>query len=313
MNQKKLTEKILIVYNPNSGKGRGGKFANRLEKALIKKGVQGIERYCSSSLKLITEFCEKNSGNPNDYSLIVIVGGDGTVGPWVNEMVRNNFIVPVYAFGKGTANDFPCYMKTHRSARKSAKIICADPKVINVDVLKVNNEQYAINVAGGGAFTNGVTRYSKRAKLLLGKLAYMIQGTIEAARMKPQAMKFIVDGEEIYESVYFFLILNSVNAGSIKRISPKALVDDGELDLFAFKKCGFFKRLGAGMSIFLGRSHKSKRIISRKGKVIEAHVVGEACSNFVATDIDGNASGEFPLKVEVVENKLPVVTNRKLK
>ncbi|MCL2755789.1 MAG: YegS/Rv2252/BmrU family lipid kinase [Firmicutes bacterium] len=303
------TDKIIVIYNPNSGKGRGEKFANRFVSEFKQKGIDLAGVFCSNSLGFIQEFCDANAGNVNSYSLAIIIGGDGTLGPWIDGMVKNNIDIPIFAFGRGTANDFPTYMKTNKSVKRAVKIIC-NANIRSIDLLKVNNSDYAINVAGGGAFTNGVTKYSKKGKRMFGKLAYKLQGACEACKMKSQQMKFVVDGKEIYESVFFFLVLNTANAGSIKRIAPKALPFDGMLDLFAFRKCGIIGRMFAGISIFLGRAHKSKNLLHIKGKHIEAHVVGDATKNFIKTDVDGNAAGEYPLDVCVAPEKLRVVVNK---
>ncbi|MCL2587020.1 MAG: hypothetical protein FWE31_02145 [Firmicutes bacterium] len=304
-----ITQNILIIYNPNSGKGRGERFANRLQRALTKRKYTVGEVFRSDSTERVYEFCEASTGNPKEFSMAIIIGGDGTLSPWVDAMIKNNFRVPVYAFGRGTANDFSAFLRTCRSIRKVCKII-KKGQVVEMDTLHINNESFGMNVACGGAFTNGVTAYSKRGKLVFGKLAYMYKAMGAAIRMRAQDVRFTVDGREIQASVYLFLILNSPNAGSIRRISRTARPWSGEFELVAIKRCGFWGKMGLALYGLFGWLSKNKHVVCRTGKEFTVEVVGEPNRNFTKTDIDGNKGGDYPLHVRVSDEKIPFVTNR---
>ena len=309
-----LTDNILIVYNPNSGRGRGAKFAQKLGSGFLKRGIRA-RTFESARVEDIYSFCKDNYGNPKCYSLAIIIGGDGTLSTCVDAMLKNNFDVAVYAFGRGTANDFSTYMKTNKSIRRVIKIILASPPVRPIDTLYVRHQHYsegsyAINVACGGAFTNGVTNYNSRAKAVFGKVAYMTKASGIAMRMRPQQVKFTVDGKELnQQEIYLFLILNTTHAGSVKYISPMARPWDQQLNLVAIKKCGFFAKIGIMLSVLSRRAHKNKNILQAKGKTISVEVVGDAGPNFTRTDIDGNAGDSYPLHVKVGDKRLQVVVN----
>ena len=299
-----FSKNILIAYNPNSGKGRGLYHARQLEKALLKRGANVGLVLGTPSVQSVYDFCRDRG---REFTLLVIIGGDGTLSHWVDAAIKSGLDIPIYAFGRGTANDFSTYFKTNKSPRKVAKIIMTRSKVREVDVLEVGEDTYAINVACGGAFTNGVTTYSKLGKRIFGKLAYIWGSMKVIATMRAQEMLFNVDGVEIPTNVYFFLILNTTNAGSIKKISPLALPNDGYLNLVAMKKSGLFKRLGVGLSIVFGRAHKNKNMLHAKGKQITATIVGEPNLNFTLADIDGNVGGEYPVRTNVSSKKAKIV------
>ena len=306
-----MINNILMIYNPNSGKGRGAKYANKLKKQLEKRGAVVGNMFCCKSVQAATEFCIDNSGNPCAFSLAIIIGGDGTLSPWIDGMIKHDFNVPVYAYGRGTANDFASFMRTNKRARRAARIICNNPRTRDIDILHVNNEQYAINVACGGAFTNGVTKYSKRSKKLFGKLAYIFKGMRDVFKMRAQDIEVMADGKEILVSTYLFLILNTTNAGSIKKIAPLARPWDGMFNIVALKKCGLFGKLGMFFSIVFKRAHKSKNILNVSATEITVKIKGDPNSNFTCTDIDGNVGGPYPLDVKIHENKVIFVANTK--
>ena len=302
-----LVQNIVIIYNPNSGRGRGARLANRLKTGLEIRGATVGQVFNSSSTELVYEFCKTNEGNPQGYTLAIIIGGDGTLSPWADAMLKHDFRVPIYAFGRGTANDFSAFLRTAKRVRRVCKIITRDPKLQEIDTLDINGEQYGVNVACGGAFTNGVTSYSKKSKKRFGKLAYMFKALKEAFKMKAQLVKFTVDGEETEAEVFLFLLLNSPNAGSIRKISPTARPWDGELELVAIKRCGFWGKLTLVFSGLFKRLTKNKRVLHIKGVDFRVEILGEPNQNFTRTDIDGNKGGEYPLHVTISPEKLEFV------
>jgi len=312
---KELHRKILIIYNPKAGKGKGIKYAEGLEKALQRIGISVAEITKTDSLDAVRECHKSNEGNKNNYSLVVVIGGDGTIGPHVDAMIKNNVNVPIYPLGRGTANDFSSYLKTNVSAKKAAKII-EEALIINADTLKidmpnnVNQIHYAISDAAGGAFTNGVTNY--KGKKVFGKFAYMLQAGWKALWMKAQHVKFTVDGESFEEKVFLFYILNTKNVGGIKNAGALAKIDDGLLDLVCIKKTWAYGKLGIGLSTLMKRLHKSKRARYIQGKTFQIEIIGKPIHNFTKTDTDGNIGGDYPLKVEVGP-KIQVVYNKKAK
>lgn len=310
-----IHRKILIIYNPRAGKGKGLRYAEGLKNALAQHGIEVAEMFCSGSLEIMREFHKDIAGNKKNYSLIVLIGGDGTIGPHVDSMIKNKTNVPIYPLGRGTANDFSSFLKTNVSVKKAAQII-ADSQLVSADTLKidmpnnVNEVHYAISDAAGGAFTNGVTNY--KWKKVFGKLAYIIQAGWQAIWMKSQRVKFTIDGESFEERVFLFYVLNTKNVGSIKNAGALAEVDDGILDFVCIKKCGLWGKLCVGISALHKRLHKSKRIVYRQGKNFTIEVIGKPIHNFTKTDTDGNVGGDYPLKVEVGP-KIQVIHSKKAK
>jgi diacylglycerol kinase (ATP) len=310
-----LFEKVLIIYNPCAGKGKGLKFANGLEKHLGKFGISVAETFRAGSLDAMREFHAGNTGNLKGYSLIILIGGDGTIGPNVDAMIKNGIDVPIYPLGRGTANDFSSFLKTNVSVKKAAKII-ADARVISTDTLKIdvpNNitgANYAVSDAAGGAFTNGVTNY--KGKKVFGKLSYIVTAGWQALFMKAQRVKFTVDEQTFEEKVFLFYILNTRNVGGIKGAGALARIDDGLLDFVCIKKCRLWGKLCVGLSALFGRIHKSKYARYIQGKNFEVEVVGDAIHNFTKTDTDGNIGGDFPMKVEIGP-KIRVICSKSVK
>ena len=310
-----LHKNILIICNPKAGKGKAQRIAEKLTNRLQSLDIPVGRIVTPCSVQSMQDFHRQNANNIDGYSLIIIIGGDGTIGPIVDAMIKNNINVPIYAFGRGTANDFARFFKTNKSIRKSSGLIAKAIKPITIDTIKVdmpNNEldvHYAISDAAGGAFTNGVTRYNKTAKRIFGKLAYLFTAAWKSLFIKSQNVRFTVDGQTFEEDILLFYILNTRNVGGLKNTCPVADPTDGELDLMCIKKCGFFGKIGVGLSLLFGRLHKSKRVIHKRGKNFYIEVLGgKVIHNFTKTDTDGNVGGDYPLTVQVGP-KITVISN----
>lgn len=318
----RLHANILIIYNPNAGRGKAKQHAESLAASLNKYGITVGQFFNSSSLEVMRGFHKSNFNNVNNYTAAVIIGGDGTIGPNVDAMIKNNINIPIYALGRGTANDFASFFHTNTNTKKAANIIaCAEApesgchgRIKQIDTIKVDmpnnvhDVHYGVSDAAGGAFTNGVTKYSWSSKRLLGKFAYRIKAGVSSLFLKSQRMRFSADGEQFEESVFIFYILNTKNVGSMKDAAPLAKPDDGKLDLVIVKKCGLWGKLCIGFSLLFKRLHKSKYVIYKQGKTFKAEVIGEPIHNFTKTDTDGNIGGDYPLNVEVGP-KISVITN----
>ena len=296
---------VLIVYNPNAGMGKALRHAERLRDALlVADAATEIAFFAASSLEVMSEFWHNNRGNPEGHDTVVIIGGDGTLGPNVSAMIKNDISVPIYAYGRGTANDFATHFKTNCSPRKAAAAILKN-NLTEVDTLKVNEENFAVNVACGGAFTNGVTKYNKKTKRMFGKFAYLVHGLFGAFRMKSQPMRFTVvtsdDGSAEYfdEEVFLFYVVNTKNVGGLRNSAPLADPSDGLLDLVCIKKCGLFGKIAIKINQGLGRLDKCKNVTYIKGTRFSiSHVPGhDITPNFTLTDLDGNAGEPYPMEV----------------
>lgn len=297
---------ILIVYNPNAGRGTAIKHACQIEAALVKKKTETkITKFAANGLEVMRNFWKEQSGNPQQFDVAVIIGGDGTLGPNVDAMIKNNVDIPIYAYGRGTANDFASHIKTNCSVNKATDAILRT-KIFSVDTLKVTYESdeptYAINVACGGAFTNGVTKYNKKSKRIFGKFAYLLHACFVALNMKSQLVRFSVKQQEdttvhFEEDVFLFYILNTPNVGGLRNSAPHSNASDGILDLVCIKKCGLFGKASIKLHQSFGNLHKCKHVTYIQGTDFYVETVGETMPNFSKTDLDGNASEPYPMKV----------------
>jgi len=163
--------------------------------------------------------------------VLVVGGGDGTVHEVVNGLMTAESS-PELALGVlplGTANDFARGCGIPLDPYEALKLASGGTPVA-IDVPSANGVFFA-NVASGGfgaEVTVGTPAGLKRA---MGGGAYAMVGIVTAAKMTPYSGK-IVGADESAEGTFIALAVgNARQAGGGFQVTPKALLDDGLLDL----------------------------------------------------------------------------------
>ena len=294
----------MILCNPNAGKGNARLHARRLEEEFASQGINNCIIHCSRDVHSMSRFLAANRSV--EFTLAVIIGGDGTVGPFVDAMLKNNLYIPILAYGKGTANDFASHFKTNTNPKRAVEII-KKGKLNEVDTLQILGEQgadlpsprTAINVVGGGAFTSGATHYRRTYKKHLGRYAYLIKAGLIAPFSKCQKLCFTIDETTFYEDAIMFFIVNTKSVGGLRRAGSVAQPHDGVLDLICVKSCGIYGKVMVALSAVFGRLDKCRYVTYKQGANFSIEPVGTPGRNFQKTDSDGSPLGDYPLRASV--------------
>lgn len=290
-------EKVKFIYNPNSGERR---IAHELDKI--------IEIYQRENFLLVPFRMDRNRPlsdafiDIDDYSHIVVSGGDGTVDLVLNDMKKLDVDIPLGILPSGTANDFAKAINLPFGTKECIeKIIKSTPK--RIDIGKVN-DKYFINVASAGMFTDVSQKINPDFKNNLGKVSYYIKGIEEALNLRKFNIK--VSSKEVsYEGdMYLMLIFNGKTAGNIN-LAYKAKVDDGLLDVIIVKGVILPNMLPLFISILKGEhldGYNKDDILYFKTKDVNIE-----CRDELTTDIDGEKGPDFPLYIECIEDGLQIL------
>jgi len=292
-----------LIFNKNSGKNRAECLAQKIGHELNKRGVTC--EFCASSTRkeddLIAKQIKDSEGN-----IAIVLGGDGTLGAMCRSVIENERNITLAVFPCGTANDFATANKVPRSLRRFVDFLFnKEPRY--VDVMKVGENDYAINALGSGNFSNGVTKYNKKMKKVLGKFGYYLTCIKEFFRMKSADLTFKLDGDrEIHAETLLYYFANSRRAGGFNNFVPTAQIDDGLWDLVIVKKCSRWACIKVLLDVSAGRAHKNKHIITTRAS--SAIVTGgEAKEKFFACDIDGNAGPRGTLIAQVLPKRIKII------
>src|SRR5699024_2817105 len=143
-----LMRKARVIYNPTSGKEISKKELPIVLERLEKGGYEA-SAHATTGEGDATEAARK--AVERKFDLIVVSGGDETINEVIRGLAEQEYRPKLGIIPRGTTNDFARALSIPRDIGKVMDII-VDGDSMALDLGKVN-EQYFINIAGGGDLT----------------------------------------------------------------------------------------------------------------------------------------------------------------
>lgn len=289
--------KVLLIYNPQAGNGQ---FKNQLD-TLINLFQEAGQPLIPYRLNRIEDLEPMLRVLPvEEYSKILIAGGDGTLHHAINALMKSGVDLPVGIYPMGTANDFSQFFDLPGSVEEITEIFLGS-NTVPCDV-GVVNDSYFINVASLGYLIDISQRVDLQLKNIFGVLAYYLKGLEELPQMKPVPVRIEADEMTLEEEVYFVLIMNGRSAGGFKRIAPEASMCDGLLDICVFLKCPVLEIMPLILQVVAGDHVNSPYVTYFKTRKLMIH-----CEEPVGTDLDGEKGVSLPMEVKLIPGALRVL------
>lgn len=163
---------------------------------------------------------------------VIAAGGDGTINEVATALARLSperrpvlGIVPL-----GTANDFATSAGIPLEMDNALRL-AIQGKASAIDLARVNNDRYFINMATGGFGTRITTETPEKLKSALGGVSYFIHGLMRMDTLKADSCT--LEGPDFYwqGDALVIGIGNGRQAGGGQRLCPTALINDGKLEL----------------------------------------------------------------------------------
>lgn len=292
-------EFVQLLYNPTAGKRRKSrKFIEQLV-YLLAQEREHVRVYPSKEKGDLTRFFD--TFDPEGCKAIFILGGDGTINEVVNGMMNHSVDVPVFVCPIGTANDFAYYLGVKPKAKKCVELYKAG-KLGGIDV-GVANDQYFINICGAGLFMNSTMEFDPAKKAKWGKLAYYAKGVSMVKLLKHYRLRVVAEETEIEDDFFFFIAMNGVSTGGLKKIACDAVADDGLLDFVGVKYIKFRSVVPLFIKLLLGRHLHNKNVVYFRTKQLYVEAVNHDWV-FGHADMDGQHGPDLPMNISVIPKAL---------
>lgn len=168
---------------------------------------------------------------------LVAGGGDGTLSEVAQALAEHD--APADALPSlgllplGTANDFATAAGLPDDPAEALRIAVEAPAV-PIDLLRLdaNGEvHWAANLASGGFGTQVTTETHPGMKRVLGGLAYVVTGLSRLGSIEPIVARVRGDGFDWQGGFVALAIGNGRQAGGGQALCPRAVIDDGLLDV----------------------------------------------------------------------------------
>jgi YegS/Rv2252/BmrU family lipid kinase len=218
---------LLILYNSNSGNGKGESIAQVVSESLDAKGIS-YHSYKDHEWPEITEF----------YDAVWLIGGDGTLNYYLNKYPNAKLSIGLYP--GGTGNDFYSNLQSHNNIVQLVDQYL-DTTTRTIDVGMCNSQRF-INTIGIG-FDGEVLKDMSLARWVGGHLGYLLVVIKHLFFFKELTFRYNRNDQFITERLLLFFVSNAPTTGGGFIISPKAKIDDGTLQIVIAKPTPILKRL----------------------------------------------------------------------
>lgn len=299
-----------IIVNPLSGGGKAKRDWQQIADLLEVEGVpykQVFSEFSRHATLLATDAIALG------YRKIVAVGGDGTISEVVNGIMRQEIVpsteIEFAAIPIGTGND---WIKTHKIPKNYAQNvrILKEGKKVQQDIGKITfhnsteDIRYFNNVVGLAydAFVVDETLNVDKSGFL-GQLIYL-SWILKGLWKYPSTELKIESADFSYSGKVFCLNLGICRfSGGGMQTVPRALFDDGLMDITVIEHMPKLRVIWEIRRLYLGSIYSAKPVkFGRTNKVTISGINGFTSS----IEADGEALGEVPVTVEIVEKALCV-------
>ncbi len=225
-------KKMLLIVNPKSGRAK--MRSELLAVTEIFSGEYDVTVYITKCRLDATERV-KRIADENEFSLIVVCGGDGTLNEVISGLKSKNLKITLGYIPSGTLNEWSSGLGISRNIIDAAKDIL-NGKEIDLDIGKFGDKYFSYT-ASFGAFTDASYSAPQDIKNVLGQAAYFFEGIKSLANIKPLHMKFVCDEKEVEGDFLFGAISNSMSVGGIVKFDKAAVeLNDGIFEVMLIKK-----------------------------------------------------------------------------
>ena len=224
-----------FILNPKSGNSpKQKKMEAEIKAACIRRQLS-YHIYYWSAVGDATEYVKSMVRISSERQRFICIGGDGTI----NEIANSAPCNPNVEFGVipcGSGNDFVRnFSNTKLFADINAQI---DGDTVSLDLIKCN-DNYCVNMVNIG-FDCAVVKEAanlKKYKLVTPGMSYIFGVVAVLFKKFGTKMKIIFDDGEILEQEFTLTAIgNGKFCGGGFMAAPRALLDDGLLDVCAINK-----------------------------------------------------------------------------
>lgn len=290
-----------IIYNPTSGREM---FRKELPKVLQRLEEAGYESSAHATRGEGDATYAAQVAVERQYDLVVIAGGDGTINEVIQGIAEAEYRPKIGIIPAGTTNDFARALEIPREIQKAVDVMLDDDRPKALDIGKVN-EQYFINIAGGGDLTELTYDVPIKMKAAIGQLAYYIKGIEMLPSLKPVHTRIEYDDNVFEGEIMMFLISNTNSVGGFEKLAPNALIDDGYFDMLILKKSNLAEFLRVASAGIRGAHLEDDNIIYTQAKRIKITPKDKMLLN-----IDGEYGGELPGEIINLQQHIEFYVSR---
>jgi YegS/Rv2252/BmrU family lipid kinase len=287
--------KILVIINPNAGKGRPLKMLPKI-KRMVSRGHHKISWTVTASVDEMDRLIR--SAPAQEYGSVFLTGGDGTVHQALPAILQSKLPFGLIPLGRG--NDFARNIGLPREIEKNP-IASGRFTYQTIDSPTVNGIPF-VSIASVG-FDALVTQLAGENKgFFQGTPGYVACVLRALGKFKPLEVKLTVDGDAWQGRIMLVAVANGPFYGGGMKVAPSASVTSGRFSICIVRELSKLGLLREFPKVFQGKhtSHPKVLILSGKKVTIEGEENHDICA-------DGETIGKLPARCDIRAGKMEVI------
>lgn len=298
--------------NPTSGGGRTGRHFDRIARA-VRESHGDFQAVFTTRRGEAVDMARKAA--LEGERMVVAVGGDGTASEVVDGLIGAGEVVDAdVLFGcipHGTGGDLRRSLGWPGTPEEAARALAVGVTV-GCDVGVVDyvahdgsaGRRHFVNVSSFGVSGRVVAELARGGRLGGGKITYTLASAKALLGWRDQPVRWRVDGGAwIEERITALAVCNGRYFGAGMLVAPGARMDDGLLDVTAWKGLGFADFLTKRRMLYDGSHVRLPNTRCLRARVVEAEPREGA---EVLLDVDGEQPGRLPARWTVLPGALRV-------
>ncbi|ANE46598.1 lipid kinase [Paenibacillus swuensis] len=293
-----MYSRALLIYNGNAGQAETHRVLGAAV-AILSPAIAELTLMPTQSQGDTERICRERG---EDYELVIVLGGDGTVHECVNGLAPLEKPPIVGILPGGTCNDFARSLHVPLDIEQAAQAI-VNGLMRPVDIGQAG-ERFFSNFYGIGLITDTSENINSGLKGMFGKLSYFVSTlqTLKAAKSFAYRLDMgdrVVDGEAV-----MVLVSNGRSIGTSALPTPLDALRDGLLDVFIIREAGI------PLLIEVLSQKTSQNWDPEKSQIdyFQAPVIELTTNEPMRADTDGEIYTETPVRLSVVREKLRFIT-----
>jgi YegS/Rv2252/BmrU family lipid kinase len=279
-------QSALLVVNPISGRGAGLRAARDLARGLREHGVE-VEVHETTGRGSARAHLASLAYRPE---VVVAAGGDGTLRETLEGLPDPE--LPVGILPSGTANVLAKVLGVPRDPAANLAVLLRG-RTLAIDVTR-SNGQLSFLMTSAGLDARVVQELEARRRGPITKWSYVAAGLRALRGYRAPRLTLEVDGRAVEGEYGLVIVGNAPLYAGFVRLARVARMDDGRLEVYAFRG-----RRPLGLTLALARGIAGE---VRGGPVrqLQGRTVRIASSEPVPFQHDGDFGGTTPVTVELL-------------
>jgi len=300
-----MTDRVTVIVNPASGRGRGSRLLPDIRKTFAALGVTDIRltERPGDEKRLATLALHEGA------TTIVACGGDGTWSNAANAILSSGADCRLALLAAGTGNDFAKTVGAPaRDLAATAKLAVEGPDV-RVDVGRIE-ERYFLNVTGFG-FDIAVLDDLENIPLVTGDMLYLTAALRQLFKFRGMHVDITTEAVARGPRAHLMLIVaNGRNFGGMFQIAPDARINDGKLDAISILDASPFTRISMLAAAPSGKHVRNPLVLSEQASTFTLKFGAPPAYE---TDGEYNQAQSSTIEISCVPGALRIATPMSVK